>query len=215
MINKIEQLEQLINDADGPVIVYVKHLGCEQISPFEHEIKNKLKEINRDPLFYVLCYGRGDEPFPEPYWNRVYFFEQKNQRPWMSWDARYLLKNFENLYYSFEGQLKGIPPSTNVLLNQSPEEVEEVRKMIETEDITKYPSAFQMSRNLFKEAWKSTKGVITTGQLLISAEKADERLGICSTCEFFNKKDIRCTQCGCFMEQKVHLKTASCPIKKW
>ena len=30
-----------------------------------------------------------------------------------------------------------------------------------------------------------------------------------------NKKDGRCTHCGCFMNVKVHYATAECPIGKW
>ena len=30
-----------------------------------------------------------------------------------------------------------------------------------------------------------------------------------------NKKDGRCTHCGCFMNVKVHYAVAECPIQKW
>ena len=30
-----------------------------------------------------------------------------------------------------------------------------------------------------------------------------------------NKKDGRCTHCGCFMNVKVHYAVAECPIDKW
>jgi hypothetical protein len=215
MNQQIQELQNLINQSSIPVLVFVKKSKCNEMSTHENELMNNLKGFNKDVTVYVICYDANDVPFPEPAWNRVYFFAPKNERWIGSWDVVHLLKNFKDIYTNFEALMLGIPMDTYRLQLQSPKEVEKVRKMIETEDITKYPTAFQMSRNLFKEAWKSAKGVINTGQLLTSAENASERLSICDTCEFFNKKDIRCTQCGCFMEQKVHLKTASCPVKKW
>lgn len=44
---------------------------------------------------------------------------------------------------------------------------------------------------------------------------AEERLEICRTCEFFNKKSTRCSKCGCFMEYKAMMPYVDCPIGKW
>jgi len=41
------------------------------------------------------------------------------------------------------------------------------------------------------------------------------RLSICNTCEFFNKRSVRCRKCGCFMKLKSTLKQAKCPLHKW
>jgi hypothetical protein len=41
------------------------------------------------------------------------------------------------------------------------------------------------------------------------------RLEICNTCEFLNKRMIKCTKCGCFMNLKTTLKGATCPLGKW
>lgn len=51
----------------------------------------------------------------------------------------------------------------------------------------------------------------------ISNEQIEERLSICRACEMFNHKTQQCTLCTCYMPVKVHLSTASCPLKppKW
>ena len=41
-----------------------------------------------------------------------------------------------------------------------------------------------------------------------------ERRDICNSCEFLTKNH-RCLECGCFMNFKIKLKQASCPIGKW
>jgi Family of unknown function (DUF6171) len=44
---------------------------------------------------------------------------------------------------------------------------------------------------------------------------ADERLAICQTCEFLDKRLGLCEKCGCFMEFKTMFSWAECPIGKW
>ena len=44
---------------------------------------------------------------------------------------------------------------------------------------------------------------------------AEERLIICRTCDFFEKKISKCRKCGCFMEYKAMLPYVECPIGKW
>ena len=43
----------------------------------------------------------------------------------------------------------------------------------------------------------------------------EQRLEICNSCEWFNKRLAKCRKCGCFMKLKSTLKQASCPIGKW
>jgi len=45
--------------------------------------------------------------------------------------------------------------------------------------------------------------------------KALYRLSICYGCEFFNSKRKICRKCGCKMEYKTKMDSASCPIDKW
>lgn len=43
---------------------------------------------------------------------------------------------------------------------------------------------------------------------------AEARLGVCAQCSKFNDLGI-CTECGCVMAVKVHVKTAKCPLGNW
>lgn len=42
-----------------------------------------------------------------------------------------------------------------------------------------------------------------------------KRMDICMTCDKLNKKNKRCSACGCFMDYKTMLHDVSCPLGKW
>ena len=88
----------------------------------------------------------------------------------------------------------------------------------------KLPPASQMIRNLATDHWRSLKAFIKGKQVIVPQEIAEQRWEICKGCPYLkydetnpdtNKKDGRCTECGCFMNVKVHYATAECPIGKW
>jgi hypothetical protein len=78
---------------------------------------------------------------------------------------------------------------------------------------------------MFKEKLKSKITQLkqaTEGKAaeLINVVKVDEdtkndRMNICLSCEHLFHPTKNCKKCGCFMEAKTWLKSASCPIKKW
>ena len=88
----------------------------------------------------------------------------------------------------------------------------------------KLPSTSQMVRNLAVDHWRSLKAFVKGKQVIVQKEIAEERWEICKGCQYLkydetnpdtNKKDGRCTECGCFMNVKVHYATAECPVGKW
>ena len=100
--------------------------------------------------------------------------------------------------------------------------IEETEKMLEGEK--KLPPASQMIRNIAVDHWKSLKSWIKGSQVITTQEEAERRWEICKQCPHLlydevnpdtNKKDGRCTHCGCFMNVKVHYAVAECPIDKW
>lgn len=99
--------------------------------------------------------------------------------------------------------------------------IKKMEQMIENEKNLKLPSNVQMARNLTKEVWKNWKSFVKGNKLLTAPEKAIERMKICETCEFANieknKKgeNVRCSECGCFMDIKTNLEASECPKKKW
>ena len=100
--------------------------------------------------------------------------------------------------------------------------IEETKQMLDKEN--KLPPASQMVRDIATTHWKSLKAFIKGKQVIVPQEVAEERWEICKQCPKLlydetnpdtNKKDGRCTECGCFMNVKCHYATAECPIGKW
>ena len=93
------------------------------------------------------------------------------------------------------------------------EKFQEIKANLESENLTEFPSAFQISRNLLKQAWTANIDAAKSTHLLTTAAKAAARLDICKDCNFFN--DPRCIKCGCFMDKQIHIESSQCPVNKW
>ena len=105
---------------------------------------------------------------------------------------------------------------------------EELKKIKESEEMLakekKLPPASQMVRDIATTHWKSLKSWLKGSQTITTQKEAERRWEICKQCPKLlydqtnpdtNKKDGRCTECGCFMNVKVHYAVAECPIGKW
>lgn len=46
-------------------------------------------------------------------------------------------------------------------------------------------------------------------------ELIEHRLSICNQCPRFDKRLMRCRECGCFMRLKATLENAKCPLHRW
>ena len=75
------------------------------------------------------------------------------------------------------------------------------------------PSITQLAKNVVSQAVDTVKTAVTTGQVFTPFEDLTNRLKVCNQCEFLVEK--RCIKCGCFMEYKAKLISASCPICLW
>ena len=104
----------------------------------------------------------------------------------------------------------------------------ELKCIVKTEEMLegerKLPPASQMIRNIATDHWKTLKSWIKGSQVITTQEEAERRWKICLECPHLlydetnpdtNKKDGRCTHCGCFMNVKVHYAVAECPLDKW
>ena len=100
--------------------------------------------------------------------------------------------------------------------------IRDTEKMLEEEK--KLPPASQMIRDLATTHWKTLGAWLRGSQTITTQEEAERRWEICKKCPHLlydevnpdtNKKDGRCTHCGCFMNVKVHYAVAECPINKW
>ena len=109
------------------------------------------------------------------------------------------------------------PPTQNEL-----DHIDKTEQMLGEEN--KLPPASQMVRNLAVDHWRSLKAFMKGKQVIVPQEIAEARWEICKQCPYLkydetnpdtNKKDGRCTECGCFMNVKTHYATAKCPVGKW
>jgi hypothetical protein len=100
--------------------------------------------------------------------------------------------------------------------------IKETEEMLQGEK--KLPPASQMVRNIATDHWRSLKAWIKGSQVIAPQDIAEKRWEICIQCPHLlydevnpdtNKRDGRCTHCGCFMNVKVHYAVAECPIGKW
>ncbi len=100
--------------------------------------------------------------------------------------------------------------------------IKETEEMLAKEQ--KLPPASQQVRDIATTHWKSLKSWLKGSQVITTTDEAERRWEICKGCPFLkydetnpdtNKKDGRCTECGCFMNIKVHYATAECPIGEW
>ena len=46
-------------------------------------------------------------------------------------------------------------------------------------------------------------------------DESTTRLNICLSCDRLMRVTNQCKECGCFMNLKVKLKDATCPLGKW
>ena len=100
--------------------------------------------------------------------------------------------------------------------------IKETEEMLEKEQ--QLPPTSQMVRNIATDHWKSLKAWLKGSQVIAPQEIAEKRWEICKQCPKLlydetnpdtGKIDGRCTECGCFMNIKVHYAVAECPIEKW
>lgn len=97
----------------------------------------------------------------------------------------------------------------------TPEEISNEVEKIKNENLSQYPSIFQMGRSLVKQGWLAAVSMSRGQPLMANPATASARLEICEACTFFNKEEGRCKQCGCYMRAKVHLESAACPMSYW
>ena len=100
--------------------------------------------------------------------------------------------------------------------------IEKTEEMLAEEK--KLPPTSQMVRDLAVTHWKSLGAWLRGSQTITTQDEAERRWKICKECPKLlydetnpdtNKKDGRCTECGCFMNVKVHYAVAECPIGRW
>lgn len=78
-----------------------------------------------------------------------------------------------------------------------------------------YPSFLEQGKNLADFSFDLIKKALRSEALFVSPKVQEERMSVCRSCEFYDEKEIRCTQCGCWLEAKTKFSLDSCPLQKW
>lgn len=52
-------------------------------------------------------------------------------------------------------------------------------------------------------------------QYITQEDTINERFNVCKGCPEFIKMTGTCKECGCFMQLKTRMKSATCPLGKW
>jgi hypothetical protein len=78
-----------------------------------------------------------------------------------------------------------------------------------------YPSLVRQGKNLAEFSFELIKYALTSGALRVSDEVKNQRLEICRKCDKYDPEQVRCIECGCFLDHKTSFSIDSCPLEKW
>jgi len=70
-------------------------------------------------------------------------------------------------------------------------------------------------KDLSNTAKDTVDNIISGKSGLVDNDTETYRLKLCKNCEFYTEQHSRCKKCGCFMQVKIKILVAKCPIGKW
>lgn len=215
--NIIPLISDLVNNAENPVIILLVSQGCEhRPTQIETDVQKILDEHEKPIVYFRWCVSEDAMVFPRTQTPVLYFFLPKDQNI-AFWREGPILQTLSDDVNIIHKMMNGATYNEARFTTEELQKIEEVETFLveEEKEIQKYPSTFQMARNLAKEIWNTGKKAARGLPVIVSAEVGFERLKICEGCEKFDAEPGRCTECGCFMRTKTQLAAASCPLGKW
>ena len=80
-----------------------------------------------------------------------------------------------------------------------------------------FPSLIQQGKNLSSFTWRLFDYVIKgqANNIEVSDKIFEDRMSLCRSCEYFDEKQTRCKECGCFLNVKAKMMFEECPLNKW
>jgi len=78
-----------------------------------------------------------------------------------------------------------------------------------------YPSLFKQGTNLAEFSFELIKKAMQGDALDVSPEIKNQRMDICKNCDKYDAEQVRCIECGCYLEIKTSFSLDSCPLGKW
>ena len=81
--------------------------------------------------------------------------------------------------------------------------------------MSEFPSFSDQAQNLTKLIQDVIMDAVKGNQIFASDEVQKQRMDICKGCEHYHEEQVRCRECGCFLEDKTSYSAAVCPVRKW
>ena len=84
-----------------------------------------------------------------------------------------------------------------------------------------YPNLFEMGLNLGGTLERAGKALLSGKRIQVSKSIHDKRLEACMgtkglpKCEYYDRAQGRCRECGCFIHAKAWVATDDCRIGRW
>ena len=213
-VEAFTDLKTLIDNAQHPVLAVVLAEGCEQYKgKFLTDLEEQLQRQSNPVHIHVICYREEPMVFPRPLTQVIYYFAPKNYTPLFHRHGNNAMNAPTDIVTAIK-MMQGMSYA-EAAHGEQKDKYEKTEQMIETEDVSNFPSLFQQARNFAKEMWNTSKKAAQGLPVLVDADTAFSRFEMCRGCEFLTQDNFRCQKCGCFMKTKTQLASASCPIGKW
>ena len=84
-----------------------------------------------------------------------------------------------------------------------------------------YPNLFEMGLNLGGSLARAGDALLNGKKVQVSKGTHDKRLAVCMgtkdlpECEYYDRAQGRCRECGCFIHAKAWVATDECRIGRW
>lgn len=186
MVNTHKWLEKIVNEADIPLMVYVKRNNCDKKDSTELKLEELSKESQRNYPLYVMCYTFHSMPFPEVATNRVYFFLPKNQSPPTGGDSKFIIDNFYNVLENMDRLLEEGGP-------------------FDDSDI-----------DFTEPIRQGNQSMLTSGEsIFCSPEEAERRFSICKGCSNYVNERCKLCGCDMSVKTKIAPAKCDDTPRKW
>ena len=81
--------------------------------------------------------------------------------------------------------------------------------------MSEFPSLSDQTKNITKLIQDVILDAVKGNKIFASDELKEQRMTTCKGCEYFHEEQVRCKECGCFLEDKTSYSASVCPIHKW
>ena len=202
MFLTFDDLPEVIARATAPVVITISG-ECDEAAEALGEVVRRT--LGARAVVYSMCAELVDEP-------TIVFYAPRDERPVLFREGPAALQALSADLDEAERTARDRPRPEEEAAARAREE-SSTERMLETEDLSRFPSAFQMARGLARDAWRVARRAAAGAPLVLPAEAARIRLDVCATCPEFD--DGRCRKCGCVVNLKAHLSAVNCPLGKW